>query len=55
MALGHASILEKLKNILALREKQLVRGVSDRDAEEVVKCPEISHHELQAKAHNDVT
>jgi len=54
MALGHASMLEKLNCILALREEQPVGGAHARDAEEVVEHPDIIHCELQAEARSDV-
>jgi hypothetical protein len=55
MALEHASTLEMLNCILALREEQPVRGARDGDAEEVVERPKVSHRELRAEARSDVT
>jgi hypothetical protein len=46
MALGHANTLEKLNSILALREKQPIRGARDGDAKEVVEHHKDSHHEF---------
>ena len=46
MTLGHASALEEIQGVLALRQEESVRRTRDGDPEEVVEAPEVNHSEL---------
>jgi hypothetical protein len=53
--LNHAGALEQIRSILTLGEEEAVRGMRDRDPEEMMEIPEICHGELGVKKISDAT
>jgi hypothetical protein len=53
MAVTHASTVENVKNILALREVKRMGVTSDRDAEKMMKRTEVFHGKFSAESVND--
>jgi hypothetical protein len=48
-------MLEDVKHVGALLEKQTIRTTLDGDAEEVVKQPKVLHGEFSLKSENGTT
>jgi hypothetical protein len=55
LAIRHDHTFEDVKHVGALMEEQTIWTTLDRDAEEVVKWPEVLHGEFPLKSENGTT
>jgi hypothetical protein len=55
LAVSHDRTLEDVERVGALIQEQLIRTLLDSDAKEVVKRPQILHHEFPLESENSPT